>query len=109
MSCSRYLCKISNIGVVTISAEEYVFSPEIKEPQNEQGEKYHFVSVVFDKQGRSYDYLCDDLSVTIGDKAVVNGYNGETEVEVVDTYDKYESEIALPINRYKKIVRKVKD
>ncbi len=95
--------------VGTISAEEYVFSPEIKEPQNEQGEKYHFVSVVFDKQGRSYDYLCDDLSVTIGDKAVVNGYNGETEVEVVDTYDKYESEIALPINRYKKIVRKVKD
>ena len=34
------------------------------------------------------------------------GYDGETEVYVVDVMDNYESELALPIDRYKKIVRK---
>ncbi len=48
----------------------------------------------------------NDESIVKGDKVVVMGYDGETEVYVVDVMDKYESELALPIDRYKKIVRK---
>lgn len=65
------------------------------------------MSIVFGAEGRSYDYLCEDASVKTGDRVIVNGYNGETEVEVVDVFDQYEGELGLPLERYKKIVRKV--
>ncbi len=42
-----------------------------------------------------------------GDFVVVNGYDGEKTVKVVNVTDKYESELGLPIERYKKIVRKI--
>ena len=92
--------------VGSILTAGYIYKPNVSRPQKKEGEKYHFVSILFEKQGRTYDYLCDDQSVTAGDKVIVNGYNGETEVEVVNTFDKFESEIGLPIERYKKVVRK---
>ena len=70
------------------------------------GDVYHFVSVLFEESGRCYDYLCDDKSVKVGDKVIVKGYDGETIVEVVDVSDKYESQLGLPIERFKKIIRK---
>ncbi len=70
------------------------------------GKRYHFVSIKFSEKGRAYDYLCEDPSVVPGDWVIVNGYDGETPVEVVDVFDRDASEMGLPIERYKSIVRK---
>ena len=40
-------------------------------------------------------------------KAVVNGMKGEAVVEVVAAFEKSETELALPLKKYKKILRKV--
>ena len=63
--------------------------------------------MAFKPGGRTYDYLCDINGVNVGDKVIVMGYDGETEVEVTSVCTKYESELGLPKNRYKKILRKV--
>ena len=85
----------------------YTFTAPVKKEPEKTGDVYHFVSICFEESGRCYDYLCDDRSVVEGDLVVVNGYDGETTVKVVNVADKYESELGLPIERYKKIVRKI--
>lgn len=92
--------------VGTIGTAYYSFTaPSRKEPAP-SGKKYHFVSIVFENHGRSYDYICEDASVKAGDKVVINGYDGETTVDVVSVFDKYENQLGLPVERYKKVVRK---
>ena len=90
-----------------IITEYYIFTAPAKKKVELTGDIYHFVSVLFEESGRSYDYLCDDKSVTVGDLVVVNGYDGEKTVKVVAVSDKYESELGIPIEKYKRIVRKV--
>ncbi len=75
---------------------------EIKKPKTKE-EKYRFVSVVFGQGGKSYDYLCDDESIKIGDKIKVTANSEEKEVTVVGIFEKAESEIFLPIKSYKRI------
>lgn len=91
-----------------IITRSYTFDYEKPKKKKPSGKKRHFVSVVFSSQGRMYDYLCDDATIQEGDHVVVNGYDGEIVVEVVSVFDKYESELGLPIDRYKKIIRKAK-
>ncbi len=56
--------------------------------------------------GRTYDYICDFNDVKPGYTVIVEGYNGETKVTVISTAVKKESELGLPVERYKKIIRK---
>ncbi len=90
-----------------IYTDYYTFLAPAKKRIPKTGDFYHFVSVCFDESGRCYDYLCDDPSVAEGDFVVVNGYDGEKTVKVVNVANKHESELGLPIERYKKIVRKI--
>ncbi len=62
--------------------------------------------VCFSSGGKGYDYFCDDEAVQEGDRVIVEGYDGETEVEVVETTIRRESELALPLKRYKYVLRK---
>lgn len=87
-----------------ISCEEYQIHQQEKETPS--GEQLTLVSVAFQPGGRTYDYLCELPDVNVGDKVIVIGYDGETEVEVRAVYTRYESELGLPIERYKKVVRK---
>ena len=89
-----------------INTDYYTFTAPAKKKIARTGDIYHFVSVCFEENGRCYDYICDDKSVAEGDFVIVNGYDGETKVKVVAVTDKYESELGLQIERYKKIVRK---
>ncbi len=89
-----------------IFTERYTFTAPSKKEIIPEGEKYHFVRVVFEGSGRCYDYLCDDTSVKEGDQVIINGYDGETAVNVVSVFDKYENQLGLPLDRYKKVVRK---
>ena len=92
--------------VVEIRTEYYSFTAPGKKKPEPSGVVYHVVSVVFNGRARCFDYLCDDNSVMVGDTVIVNGYDGETPVNVVAVSDKYESELVLPVERYKKVVRK---
>ncbi len=67
---------------------------------------HHFVSVLFEESGRYYDYLCDDASMKGEDIVIVKRYDGEKSVKVVAVSDKYESELGLQIEKYRKIIRK---
>ena len=75
-------------------------------PEEAHGPEYRLVSVRFGASGRTYDYICDDESVQAGDRVVVEGYDGETEVEVIKVAVRRESELGLPAERYKRILRK---
>ena len=90
-----------------ITCEEYrVFKKEEAAPR---GERLKLVSVTFQPGGRTYDYLCELSDVKVGDRVVVPGYDGETVVEVLKVYTRYASELGLPIERYKKVIRKVEN
>ena len=71
------------------------------------GPEHRVVSVQFQPNGRVYDYLSDIEDIRPGDTVIVNGYDGETEVTVVEVRVRKESELGLPVEKYKKIVRKV--
>ena len=70
------------------------------------GQEYRLASVCFHEGGRSYDYLCEDKDVQPGDRVIVMGYEGETEVTVTDVFTKRESELPLPVEKYSKVLRK---
>jgi len=106
---SRTVFYLGDDPVGEITTEAYTFTAPKKKTEAPSGEQYHFASVRFEGTGRCYDYLCDDPDVKAGDRVVIQGYNGETEVEVVEVYDRYESQLGLPLERYKKIIRTVPD
>ena len=75
-------------------------------PKKARSKRVHFASVVFHTGGRPYDYLCDIPDVKIGDKVIVKTDRGETEVEVVRVFDKDPTETALPMQKYKSVLKK---
>lgn len=82
---------------------EYIFTAPKK-----SGKKYSFVSVTFTSGGKRYDYL-NDLPLKPGDQAIVETANGESVVTVMAAFEKTASELALPLKKYKKILRAISD
>lgn len=74
--------------------------------EENKNKKYRFASVEFSRDGKRYDYICDDDTVKEGDDVIVITDRGETTVNVVKIFEKTENETALPIGKYKKIQRK---
>ena len=70
------------------------------------GPEIRLVTVRFKENGRTYDYICDFENINVGDTVIVDGYDGETTAAVIGIRIKKESELGLPAERYKKIVRK---
>ncbi len=90
--------------VAWVRSEKYRIVGKLAEEA--EGPEYRIVSVRFETSGRTYDYICELDDVQPGDIVVVNGYNGETEVTVTKIVTRRESELGLPADRYKKILRK---
>lgn len=88
--------------VAEIGCKEYT----VVYPRREKSRTVRFASVTFQKGGKTYDYLCDLPDVQTGDRAVVETDRGETEVEVVRVFEQDAAETALPIGKYRKILRK---
>ncbi len=84
-----------------------VFEWHIPKPKKASGKTVRLVGITFTPGGRQYDYLCDSEDIRVGDRVIVNGYDGETEVIVQNISDVPEEELALPLERYKKIERKL--
>ena len=66
---------------------------------------YRFASVSFGGS-KLYDYLCDDVSVQVGDHVIVDATGEEKEVVVCRIFEKNETEMSLPLKAYKTILRK---
>ena len=67
--------------------------------------EYKMVSVTFHEGGKEYDYLYNlEEPVTPGDKVIVVGYQGETEVTVTKVFTVPAYQLKLPLNRYKAVV-----
>lgn len=68
---------------------------------------FRMVSVEFNENGRLYDYIYDlNAPIAEGEKVVVLGHDGETVVTVRKVYTVTENELGLPIEKYKKVIRK---
>ena len=79
----------------------------IVNPKITHSKKYRMATVVFQTGGKQYDYFCDIADVSAGDTVIVNSpYNGETEVTVIKISEKSETELILPLKKYKSILRK---
>ncbi|MEE0954202.1 MAG: hypothetical protein U0L49_00130 [Eubacterium sp.] len=83
------------------------FDWRIPKPKKASGRTVRLVGITFTPGGRQYDYLCDIEDIKIGDRVIVNGYEGETEVIVQNISEVPEEELALPQEKYKKIIRKI--
>ena len=70
-----------------------------------KGRKYAFASVEFNSGGKRYDYLCDK-TINVGDKVIVETADSEAEATVVAAFEKAESELALPLKCYRKVLKK---
>jgi len=81
---------------------DFIFTSPIKS----SGKKYKMASVYFSVGGKYYDYLLDLDGVNVGDKVYVMTDRGKTEVTVARVMEKYESELPLPIGKYKSIIEK---
>ena len=89
--------------VAWIKTEKYrIYGKPAMEPT---GLEYQIASVRFEASGRTYDYICELENVHPGDLVIVEGYNGETEVTVTKIETRRESELGLPVERYKRILR----
>lgn len=86
-----------------IACDEYRINRPAKK---EKGQSLKFVSVAFKEGGKTYDYLCELDDVNIGDRVIVPGYDGEQEVDVLAVFIKHESDLGIPVERYKRVIRK---
>ncbi|MGN0548597.1 MAG: hypothetical protein ACI4IM_03285 [Acutalibacteraceae bacterium] len=75
---------------------------KIKQP-SQNNRKYRFVSVRFDQSEKTYDYLCENDNIKIGDSVTVPVKKEAAEATVVRIFEKSENEIEFPLNFYKKI------
>lgn len=101
---NRYDLFYDDVQTGWIKCEKFIIeAPKIDQSN---GAHHFFVSVQFQPNGHTYDYLCDIEDVHPGDTVIVPGYSGETAVIVTDTFSASESELKLPIERYKKVIRK---
>lgn len=75
---------------------------KIKQP-SQNNRKYRFVSVRFDQSEKTYDYLCENDNIKIGDSVTVPVKKETAEATVVRIFEKSENEIEFPLNFYKKI------
>lgn len=85
-----------------------LYGPKKEAPS---GELLRLVAVRFFPQGRSYDYLCEDETVQVGDRVLVPSYPGasnapEAVAEVWEVFTEYESEISQELDQYKRVIRK---
>ena len=74
--------------------------------QPKHGKRLRFARITFQRGGKRYDYLCDDKDVKAGDTVIVPGMNGNVPVHVTAIVHMRMSELPLPFDRYKHVVRK---
>lgn len=80
---------------------DYVF--EITAPAKALEKTYRIASVCFNEGGKLYDYLCEDESIKENGIVTVTANGEEKSVRIVRILTKKESELSLPVSKYKKL------
>lgn len=93
-------------GVLVAWIKTESFRLRGRRPRKKRGAEYTVVSVRFPGGSRTYDYLADLDDLREGDTVIVSGYEGETPVTVASVSLRREDELPLPLEKYKKILRK---
>ena len=71
-------------------------------------EKLYYVGVQFSNSRAKYSYICTDLTVKVGDQVIVPVYGGDELRATVVTAQFYSpNEVPYPIEKTKKVIRKV--
>jgi hypothetical protein len=88
-----------------------IFDPSIYGKLRRRQSEYIFCSVIFDERYKSYYYLTDDDSIEVGDFVLVPAGedDDETIVEVVKVEYFSKEKAPFPIEKTKKIIRKLTD
>lgn len=88
--------------VAEIICDEY----KVVYPAKEKLERKRFVSVKFPSERWKYDYTCDIPDIKVGDKVIVPTWPIEKVAEAIRVYYKDATETALPMAKYKAVLRK---
>lgn len=70
-------------------------------------ERSMFIKVKFPGSKNLYDYLCDISEIKAGDCVIVSTKNGEQQVVVSEMFFEYLTNMPLPEDRYKKVIRRI--
>lgn len=97
-SRNRFRFYLNNELIASIHSDEYTFICEKQEME------YWIASASFDGDQRAYDYICP-FDVVAGDKVIVENFEGEAMVTIVDLNLKKESELSFPVEKYRIIKR----
>ena len=95
---NRFRFYLNNELIASIHSDEYTFICEKQEME------YWIASASFDGDQRAYDYICP-FDVVAGDKVIVENFEGEAIVTIVDLNLKKESELSFPVEKYRIIKR----
>lgn len=100
----QHVFKCNGEEVARITADDLIW----KAPKEDTKKtvKLRFAGVQFTKNGKEYDYLCDDKSIREGDTVIVEGINGETKVKVCKIFEREEIKSEIPESFYKSVIRK---
>ncbi|MCF0120006.1 MAG: sel1 repeat family protein, partial [Oscillospiraceae bacterium] len=100
------LLVFSHHGVELYSVTVEKFTFRLPARPKKDATEYNFVSVVFGKGGRQYDYICEVPDVSVGDRVIVFASGEEKSVEVVRVFKMAVGDMPLGPGGYKKILRK---
>ena len=100
----QHVFKCNGEEVARITADDLIW----KAPKEDTKKtvKLRFAGVQFTKNGKEYDYLCDDKSIREGDTVIVEGIDGETKVKVCIIFEREEIKSEIPESFYKSVIRK---
>ncbi len=100
----QHVFKCNGEEVARITADDLIW----KAPKEDTKKtvKLRFAGVQFTKNGKEYDYLCDDKSIREGDTVIVEGIDGETKVKVCKIFEREEIKSEIPESFYKSVIRK---
>ena len=86
-----------------------MFDPSVYSAVSRHTSSYIYCKVMFEENGKSYYYITDDETINIGDLVVVPAGpdNAESVVKVVDIHRYSIEDVPFPVEKTKRILRKL--
>ncbi len=101
-----FLCTFRHHAEEVFSVQGETVTRSLPRRSTGDAAEYRLASVEFRPGGRSYDYICELPDVREGDRVIVMGGDEEQEARVTALRTAATSDLPLPIERYRKLLRK---
>ena len=99
-------CTFAHHGEEQFTFAADKFTRKLPTKSKKELTEYLFASVVFNKGGHTYDYICEIPNTVLGDKVIVFANGEEKEVEIVRLFKMTVGDMPLAVEKYKKILRR---